>query len=241
MVYAVDDCVGRIRQVLEDTGLDRNTLLIFTTDHGIAMPRAKGTLYDAGVKTTLFMYKPGEFEGGRVYEEILSNVDLLPTILEYVGCDIPSCIQGRSFLGLINGKAKYVSNERVYHEMTWHDQYNPMRAIRTKKFKYIRNYEKLVEVYLPYDIYQGDASKELRKEFYGNLRAEEELYDLENDPFERQNLSNSSRYQDVLSTLRAELEKWMKETDDPLLKGPVPPTKEQKAFVGADNNPILIR
>ena len=102
LIYRVDETMGKIKNVLAETGLEEDTLLIFTTDHGIAMPRAKGTCYDPGIETALIMSKPGEFDGGKEYEELLSNVDLLPTLLEYAGTEVPRDIAGRSFLPLLN-------------------------------------------------------------------------------------------------------------------------------------------
>ncbi|MBM3474687.1 MAG: sulfatase [Armatimonadetes bacterium] len=226
LVYAVDDAVGAIRAALAQTGLDRDTLLIFTTDHGLAMPRAKGTCYDPGLKTVLIMRLPGRFEGGRRISSLLTNCDLMPTLLEFVGAPPAEGIDGRSFLPLLDG-GEYEPRESIFAEMTWHDKYNPMRAIKTERWKYIRNFGERPLVYLPLDTYQGLAGREMRDEYYGSRRPEEELYDLLADPLEMTNLAGDPAHAGTLADLRRRVQTWMEETDDILLHGDVPPTLEQ--------------
>jgi len=226
LVYAVDDAVGAIRAALAETGLERDTLVIFTTDHGLAMPRAKGMCYDPGLKTVLIMRLPGRFEGGRRIGSLLTNCDFLPTLLEFVGAPRAEGIDGRSFLALLDG-GEYEPRESTFAEMTWHDKYNPMRAIRTERWKYVRNFGERPLVYLPLDTYQGLAGREMRGEYYGSLRSEEELYDLQADPLEMSNLAGDPAHAGTLAELRGRVEAWMEETDDVLLHGDVPPTPEQ--------------
>ena len=140
LIHAVDGCVGEILKVLEERGLAEDTWVIFTADHGIGFPRAKGTLYDPGLKTALIMRWPKGFAGGKVYTELLNNLDLLPTILEAVGAPIPENIQGKSFLALLQAR-EYRPRGEIFAESNYHVTYNPMRAVRTSRFKYIRNFD----------------------------------------------------------------------------------------------------
>jgi arylsulfatase A-like enzyme len=226
LVYAVDDAVGAIRTALADTGLERTTLLILTTDHGLAMPRAKGTCYDPGLRTVLVLRLPGRFEGGRRISNLLTNCDLMPTLLEFVGAPPAEGTDGRSFLPLLDG-GPYEPRESIFAEMTWHDKYNPMRAIRTERWKYIRNFGERPLVYLPLDTYRGLAGQEMREEYYGSRRPQEELYDLQADPLEMINLAGDPAHAGTLVDLRGRVQRWMEETDDILLHGDVPPTPEQ--------------
>ncbi len=235
MVEYVDDFVGRCMNRLQETGLD-DTLVLFTTDHGIAMPRAKGTLYDPGIGTALIMHRPGEFQGGRVYSELLSNVDLLPTLAEYAGLGTLDDVDGKSFLPLLKGE-KYSPRDCVFAELTYHCQYNPQRAIRTKKHKYIKSFSEAVSVYLPADIYEGPAGRELRDEYYSKKRAQEELYDLEKDPLEQDNLISEPAYLKDAAYLSQRLHEWMKKTKDKMLDGAVPPSGKQKTRINDSNNP----
>lgn len=219
-IQALDRAVGRVRQALEDTGLADDTVFIVTTDHGIAFPRAKGTLFDAGLETALIIRWPGGFRGGRVLEEMVCNVDLMPTLLELAGAEPPVGLDGRSFLPLLR-EQRYVSRDAFFCELTWHDRYHPMRGIRTAQYKYIRNFEHGPRTYLPLDIHQSLSGQEVRAQCYVP-NTEEELYDLALDPLEQHNAAADSAYADILSSLRSRVDDWMASSNDPLLQGRVP-------------------
>lgn len=219
IIHAADACVGRLLETLEETGLAENTLVVFTTDHGIAFPRAKSTLYDPGIRTTCIMRWPAGFPGGRVYSELLSNVDMLPTLLEAAGVEVPENVEGRSFLPLLRGE-DYQPRERIFAEKTYHDIYDPMRAIRTRRYKYIRSYEHRPWLPLPSDIARSLSARSL-PEKYRQPRDREELYDLQEDPLEMRNLVGDPRYRDIHQQLSEELTRWQRDTNDPILEGPM--------------------
>jgi len=228
LIWRLDEAVGRMRASLEASGLADDTLFIFTTDHGTAMPRAKGTCYDPGIKTTLIARWPEQFSGGRVQSELLTNCDLLPTILDLAGADAPPQLDGRSFLEVLDEDDRYEPREDIFAEMTWHDQYNPMRAVRTDRYKYIRNFGRRPLVYMPADIYVAPAGEEMKEDFYSSVRPNEELYDLDADPLETNNVIDDAAYDDVAWTLRTRVQSWMVETNDPLLYGDYAPTTKQR-------------
>ncbi|MGB9964312.1 sulfatase family protein [Halobacterium hubeiense] len=231
----LDPAVGAFRESLADAGLEDETVFVFTTDHGLAMPRAKGTCYDAGLETALLVHQPGVVEGGDVHDDLVSNVDLAPTLLDLAGVDPPTDVAGRSFADLLRDGTPH-DRERVYGEMTWHDRYNPVRAVRTDRYKYVRNFSVLPRVFVPLDVAPTASGRAVLEQFHVEQRPAEELYDLERDPHERENLASDRapfetaaeagdpdpEYVDVLDRLRSELEEWMEATDDPLLDGPVP-------------------
>ncbi|MBA2938657.1 sulfatase [Paenibacillus sp. CGMCC 1.16610] len=220
-VKVLDQSIGHIIKSLKETGLDKNTLVIYTTDHGIAFPRAKGTLMDAGLETGLIMYYPGRIEGGKVVDQLLCNIDLMPTLLDFVGADSPEGIDGRSFLPILDDtETKQPTRDHFFSELTWHDLYHPMRSIRTEKYKYIRNFEDGPSVYLPLDIHRSLSGGAVREEYYVP-NVPEELYDLEKDPLETCNLVGIPAYKEVLEELRARVDGWMAATKDPLLHGEV--------------------
>jgi arylsulfatase A-like enzyme len=231
MIFAVDTTMERILSALEETGDANNTLLIFSTDHGIAFPRAKSTLYDPGIATALILRWRDGFDGGKRYSQLLSNIDLLPTILESVGLSIPAHVQGRSFLPLLRGKT-YEPRTEIFAEKTWHDVYDPIRVVRTKRFKYVRNFPdqkgapptQRPLLNLPTDIERSLSRKALAQLGDPHLasRPEEELYDLSSDPNELRSVADDTPYVETLNALRARLTNWMEETNDPLRQGPVP-------------------
>ncbi|MCM3611583.1 sulfatase [Planococcus sp. MERTA32b] len=226
-VKELDRSVGRIKKLLDDTGLADNTVLIYTTDHGIAFPRAKGTLLDAGLETALLIRFPkGMMTEGGKRDELLCNIDLMPTLLEIAGGEVPEGIDGYSFLPLLK-QEDYKERNHFFCELTWHDRYHPMRGIRTKDYKYIRNFEDGPKVYLPYDLYTSLSGEEVREE-YAVPNSKEELYDLKQDPLEQHNLAGDPDLEDVLVELRERVANWMAETEDPLLKGPVPGTEAEE-------------
>ncbi|PZE20057.1 sulfatase family protein [Paenibacillus xerothermodurans] len=218
-VKVLDRAIERIYSELKATGLDKNTLIIYTTDHGIAFPRAKGTLLDAGLETALIMAWPTVIRGARSTSELLCNVDLMPTLLDIAGADIPPDLDGRSFLPLLK-EEPYEPRDAFFCELTWHDRYHPMRGMRTERYKYVRNFEDGPAVYLPLDIHRSLAGRSVREDYYVP-NVPEELYDLVNDPLEQHNLAYDENYAAQLQELRQRVERWMRETNDPLLQGPV--------------------
>jgi arylsulfatase A-like enzyme len=219
MVRRYDEGMGMFLDVLDQHGLRENTILVLTTDHGLAMPMAKGTLYDPGLETLLMMRCSGRWGAGQRRSEMISNVDILPTLLEACGIDLPENIQGRSFLPLLDGN-DYEPNETIFAEKTFHGCYDPMRCVRTEQHKYIRFFEKATVHPVPGDIMFGGACLEMPRAMRRRA-CPEELYDLRVDPNERTNLAEDPAHAEVLSQLRGRLARWMRDTGDPLLDGPV--------------------
>ncbi len=227
LIWRLDEAVGEMRESLSDSGLEQETVFIFTTDHGLAMPRAKGTCYEPGIGTTLIVRWPAQFEGARVQDELVNHCDMLPTILDLAGAEVPPQVDGRSYLPLLDGE-DYEPHSHLFAEMNWHDQYNPMRAVRTNRFKYVRNFGRRPLVYMPRDIYEGPAGQEMKADYYNEVRPAEELYDLESDPLEMNNLIDDEAHSDAAWTLRTQVHNWMVETNDPLLYGDYAPTRLQR-------------
>ncbi len=221
-IECVDNCIGTIIKQLDDLGLSENTLFIYTTDHGEAYPRAKCTLYDPGLKTLLLMSWLGSdlLKKKKVYTQMISNIDLLPTILDIIGAEIPNNIEGKSFLPLLKGDID-IFREEIYSEKSFHEFYDPIRAIRTEEFKYIINFEKSVNLYQIGADMQRDAIGKYMLELINKPRPNEEFYDLKKDPYEINNLINDPSYEDNVKELKGKLYEWMRRTDDPILKGKI--------------------
>ncbi|MHC4874187.1 MAG: sulfatase/phosphatase domain-containing protein, partial [Planctomycetota bacterium] len=140
-VNRMDEGLGRILRVLEEKDLVDNTILVFTTDHGLPMPREKTTLYDRGIGVFLMMRFPGIFQSGIRSDDLVSNVDVLPTLIEAIGEKVPEDLEGQSHYKLLKGEDDYTAREVIFAEKTFHTSYDPLRALRTKKYKYIFNFE----------------------------------------------------------------------------------------------------
>jgi arylsulfatase A-like enzyme len=224
---SLDRGVGAVLDALDVAGFAERTLVILTTDHGAAFPGAKATLTDRGVGVFLILRGPGGFTGGRATDALVSHVDVVPTLCELVGVDPPDWTQGISFLSLTDGRAVRVRDD-VFAEGTYHAAYEPQRMIRTDRWKYIRRFEPRAAPVLPN--VDDSPSKDVWVEhgWPGWLLDDQQLYDLVLDPNESRNLATDPAYQHVLDDLRDRLKRWMAETGDPLLDGPVaaPPGAE---------------
>lgn len=210
-VSFMDEQVGKILDTLNETGLAQNTLVIFTTDHGISFPRAKSTLYDPGLTTALIMRWPGRIKPGTVVNHLLGNIDLLPTQLELLGLPIPPPIQGRSFAQTLLG-GSYTPHEQLFMERNFHDDFDPMRCVRTARHKLIRNYSEKNYFKVPSQCTEEDSFLSMRDS--GRARPFEELYDLEKDPLEFRNVAGDPAYASKLEDLRQRLDGWMRDTGD---------------------------
>ncbi|MGH2559547.1 MAG: sulfatase/phosphatase domain-containing protein [Thermomicrobiales bacterium] len=220
-VYEADLAVGRVLSALDAAGLAEQTLVVFMPDHGEAMPRAKCTLYDAGIGVALIVRWPADGVGGRTDSSLISNVDVLPTLLDAAGIPAPESVQGRSFLPLLSGEA-YAPRDAVYAEKTYHSYYDPVRAVRTDRHKYIRNFESAFLVEVPGDVQLGPIYRAELQPYVSNTHPPVEFYDLDADPLEQTNLAGQPAVADIERDLDARLWRWMEETGDPLLEGPVP-------------------
>lgn len=226
----LDWAVGEVLNALEEAGLAGNTLVISTTDHGIAFPKMKCNLYDGGMGVHLVMRGPGEFSGGKVCDAMISHLDVFPTLCDLLKITPPPWLQGRSFLPVLRGEKEEI-NDAVFSEVNYHASYEPGRAVRTKEWKYIRHYGSYTHPVLP-NCDDGPSKTLWVNAGWGRQNVpREELYDLVFDPNERNNLAEDAGSRATLEQMRKRLDDWMVATNDPLLHGPV------KAPSGAQLNP----
>jgi arylsulfatase A-like enzyme len=218
---ALDRGIGAVLEGLDQEGLTDDTLVICTTDHGVAFPSMKCNLTDGGIGVMLVMRGPHGFTGGKVIDSLVSQIDIFPTLCEMLDLERPSWLEGRSFLPVVRGEIRDVNHE-VFAEVTYHAAYEPQRAVRTRRWKYIRRYDDRARPVLTN--YDNGPSKGTWLEHGWGARvvAPEQLYDLVFDPNETNNLAPDPNYEGILSNLRSRLGEWMEATHDPLLNGPVP-------------------
>ena len=238
-VQTFDDGVGAVLDALERNGLSENTLVIATTDHGIDFPWMKGNLTDHGLGVFLICRGPDGFQGGRVLDGLVSHIDLFPTLCDLLDIPRPDWLQGISLLPMVREGVKNL-REEIYGELTCHGVYEPQRCVRTERWKYIRHFDAA----LPPHHAEGGAwprtgpfeqplpntgpgiSRDIMLEYGAGhcLPPTEALHDLFMDPMERVNLADHPDYARILTHMRARLDRWMRETHDPLLSGDNPGT-----------------
>jgi len=227
-VASLDLTMGIVLDTLRQSGLDQNTLVFVTTDHGIAFPMMKCHLTDTGIGVMLMMQMPGNPAAGRTCDALVSHLDVYPTICDYAGLPKPDWLAGHSMKPLFDDPAAGEIRDAVFSEVTYHAGYEPMRSIRTKRYKLIKVFE---EDTRPNRVNCDDsASKEALEEtgWFDQRRDGVQLYDLLRDPAERHNLATDSAHLELRNQLEARLHGWMSDTSDPLLDGEVPAPKGAK-------------
>lgn len=221
----LDGYVGKVMEELKREGVLENTVVFFITDNGRPFPRCKTSVYDSGVKSPLLVQWPGHIKAGSTCESLVSSVDLAPTILELAGVPGSPTFQGKSYASLLDKPEEKIRDE-VFSEHNWHDYAAYERSVRTDRFKYIRNFWPDLPGTPPADAVTGPTYQEMRRlRDAGQLtpeqmvcfikpRAEEELYDVVNDPQELKNLAGNPEFAGTLKELREQLDTWRKETGD---------------------------
>lgn len=217
----LDASVGIVLDALEAAGLAENTLVISTTDHGLAFPQMKCSLTDHGIGVSLILRGQGGFTGGRVVDGMVSHIDVFPTLCDLLDLPRPDWLQGKSFLPLARGEAEEI-NEEVFAEVTYHAAYEPQRAIRTQRFKYIRRFDARESIVRPNCDDSPSRALLMKSGWQEQPRPDEMLYDLIFDPNETSNLAYDVSHAATRADLSARLDAWMRRTNDPLLSGPVP-------------------
>lgn len=217
-IKKADTAVGEMLAALTRNGLDDDTIVVFTIDHGVELPRAKWTLYDPGIEVPLIIRHPeGGITGGLAHDALLSHVDFFPTLLAYLGIPIPENVEGESFLPLLQGNAYTPSRDAVYSVFV-----DGLRAVRTERYKLVRVFTHTFgfDRELPIDI----ENRRMCPTFPFNRDGWPlvELYDLKNDPNEFTNLYRDPAYADVRKEMETRLWTWMEDVGDPLLEMPEP-------------------
>ena len=236
-VRYMDAAVGHVLDEVDRLGLADDSIVLFTTDHGLALPRAKCTLYDPGIETALIARAPRlNWSGGRSVQGLVSNVDVVPTLLEAVGVTFPNDLDGHSLVKPLSNERAFVEKcapgfrDHIYSEITFHSYYDPRRAVRTGDEKLIVNFDS-VPAYMATVSQSGRPWSVPVTHAAGpaHSHAVAEYYDLREDPLELDNRIDCPAVQGTVAELSQRLLEWMVETGDPLLQGPV----ESPAYGGA--------
>jgi len=218
-VRILDEYMGRALYMLRQRGLDRNTLVIVTTDHGIEFPGGKKTLREPGTGVFLMLRGPGGFEGGRVIEALVSQLDIYPTLLDLLGRPKPARLRGKSLLPLVRGETDRL-HEAIFTEQNYHGPLEALRAVRTERYKLVRRHDPIGP-----RMRQDGPSCPIMERFgnYDRPLGREQLYDLYLDPQEACDRADDPALAEVRADLGRRLDEWMRETDDVFPSGAFPP------------------
>jgi N-sulfoglucosamine sulfohydrolase len=202
--YYMDYELGQYLELLKKHRVEKNTIVIYLNDNEAQRDRTKFTLYETGVHIPMVVRWPERLREGGVINTMVSTVDLLPTLLEITGQDIPAELDGKSMLGVWTGKTDHLHDELFFSctgvsvgSSKRQETPFPIRAVRTERFKYIR--------YLNHEV----AGPKQRKAF-----PPEELFDLQTDPKEQRNLAESPDHRAIKEELSKKLDDWMTEMKD---------------------------
>ncbi|MAU70631.1 MAG: sulfatase [Pseudozobellia sp.] len=221
----LDDQLGKVLDDLKEDGLYENSIIFFYADHGGPFPRHKRALYDTGVKVPLVVKFPENEYAGTRDERLISFIDYAPTVLSLAGIEPPKVMQGTAQFGAFEAERK---PEYTYHTSDRFDErYDRLRAVRSPDYKYIKSFNTNISHAMPLsyreqmpmmrELRRLNAKGELNEQqsfWLSATKPAEELYDLNEDPFELNNLAEDPDYQQVLTTYRQLLMDWMEDTND---------------------------
>jgi len=236
----MDRHFGRLMDAVKRLGLEEDTLVVFTTDHGIMGSRAKGTAYERGMEIGTLIQLPGVIHPGDRMKGVVNNIDFLPTLLDMAGVPCPERVQGRSFAARLRGDI-YTPSEAIYTERNSHENFDPVRTVRTERYHYMRNLHPGAKRFLLPNEILNHPNERVRKTWPNRFiwesdldqpdhprmslfepRPREELYDLQNDPEEFINLADDPGHRKIKERLSALCDRWMEETNDPGMNQPIP-------------------
>lgn len=245
-IIEMDRQVGILVDQLEKSGLLENTIIVWYSDHGGPLPRQKRLLYDSGLKVPMIIRYPEKKEAGKIDEQLISFVDFAPSLLSMAGIQPPDYMDGRAF-----GGAFQDSEQRKYIHAAadrFDECYDMIRAVKDKRFKYLKNFQPQKPYYLPVAYRENMSTmKELlrlnkegalnqaQKQWFRQEKPEEELFDTANDPHELVNLAMDLKYAEKLKELREECDRWMDDIND---LGQKPETDLIENFWPGKNQPI---
>ncbi|MEM7697024.1 MAG: sulfatase-like hydrolase/transferase [Verrucomicrobiota bacterium] len=227
LITALDYWVGDHLAALEEAGVADNTIVFFWSDHGIGLPRAKRWLYDSGTRIPCLLHVPEKFRDRidrpleKVDDRIINSPDFGPTFLALAGVDVPEWAHGQSFLHGEPRRFAYGARDRM------DERYDIIRSVRGPRFRYIRNFEPLKPYYQYMNTPEKGATMQAIRaaqetdrmtagvaQFASSRKPAEELYDLENDPHEINNLINDPAASEKLVELRSALMDWQLSVGD---------------------------
>ena len=232
-IHYFDQKVGDILSALEQSAIAENTLVILTSEHGIPYPGSKWAVRKAGIEIPLIIYQKGKsvFSGGTVYDQVMSNVDVLPTLFDYLKLPVPENVEGVSFWPLLAGDKSLSPRQYAFSQYTPDmKRDNLSRSIISGNFHLIRYFDQGRAVIYPTDADPLRFAAHIERAKTNGTRPFWQLFDLENDPYELNDLGQDPEYTQIVEEMSDELLNWMKTVKDQLLEGPLETPYYQKAM-----------
>ena len=220
-----DESIGLVRKELERQGVLDETFLLVISDNGRPFPRCKTTVYEDGVRTPFVVRFPSRVKSGSVSRQLVSSIDIAPTVLELADVDLPPSLQGRSFVAQLDDPEQ-ATREFAVSEHNWHDYRAFERGVTDGRFRLVRNWLPHLPTTPPADAVRSPTYEEMQRQHAaGTLtdaqelvfvapRSKLELYDIAQDSNCLTNLVDDPEHADVRRRLAAALEAWQRETDD---------------------------
>lgn len=227
-VAMLDEGIGVVLDAVDQAGIAEHTLVVFTTDHGLALPRAKCSLYEAGLEVALIIRVPwrAAWRERRV-ADLVSHVDVVPTIIELIEA-APDSPDDRSLSSIV--ERGLPGEGHIFGQLTFHTYYDPKRSVRDERFKLIVNFsngqtamdptQSWMRRSIPIGLDRGNMLNSATVEFY----------DLDADPLEQHNLVDDPGYRLRIEAMTCRLREWLTSVDDPILRGPVPAPRHAAAL-----------
>ncbi len=221
----LDTYVGLVMDELDRQGISENTIIIFMSDNGRPFPRDKTTLYEGGIKTPFLVKWPANVKAGTTTNRLVSSVDIAPTLLEIAGVPSHKGLEGISFLPILTDP-QHRTREHVFAEDHWHDYEDHARSVQSENFKLISNTYNDLPATPSADagrglswqamlrLYEKDSLNAYQLACFKSPRPRYELYDLESDPDELNNLIDNDDYRQQKDELLSVLQQWQQETND---------------------------
>lgn len=238
-ISRIDYFLGEIKKELKKQNLLDNTYIIFMSDNGSPFPRNKARLYDSGIKTPLIIAGPQVKP--RNVTDLVSAIDIAPTVLGLAGLETIETIQGQSFQGLLKSHRTDSHRDFVFAEHNWHVFQAHERMVRYKDWVYIRNaypkrgnYAAESTRHFPagnelWDAYEQGLTRPEQEDIFLIPREPEELYHLASDPHQFHNLAKEADHHKILDFLRMVMNQWIKDTGDSI---PEEPTRDRDDIYG---------
>lgn len=245
-IKIMDEQVGKIIARLKAEGLLDSTVIFWYADHGGPLPRQKRLCYDSGLKAPLIIRYPNQWQAGSIDSQLISFVDFLPSLLSLAQASPPKLTDGQAFVGV--NQAKHARTYIHGGGDRFDEKYDMIRAVRDKRFKYLRNFDTTKSYYLAVNyreqmpimkellrLRSGNQLNDIQAQWFRNQKTAEELFDTYTDPYELNNLASHPQYADKLIELRSECNRWMKAIDD---KGLIDEKKYIRSIWQGDQQPI---